>query len=123
VDFRTIELFARAARWLERTLALETVPINRPATARRWFFQMEAFSERLQYRLSIDGGYLFFQAAGLDQACDESSKPLLTIGATSEGFRTTCRLIAALERSGVKAIRLPMEIGTPGMADSWLLAS
>jgi hypothetical protein len=123
MDFHAVELFARAARWLEKTLALETVPINRPATARRWFFQMDAFSERLQYHLWVDGGFLFFQVAGLDQPCDESSKPLLTIGAGAKGFEVVCRLIAALERSGVKRIELPMEIGEPGMADNWLIAS
>jgi hypothetical protein len=122
VDFATIELFARAARWLENTCALETIPINRPATARRWFFQMDAYGERLQYRLWIDGGFLFLQAAGLDQVCDESSKGLLTVGAGAEGFRTVCKLIAALERSGIKEIRLPLQLGEVGMADSWVIA-
>ena len=79
--------------------------------------------ERLQYHLWLDGGFLFFQAAGLDQACDESSKPLLTIAAGAKGFEVVCRLIAALERSGVTEIRLPLQVGELGMADAWLLAS
>jgi hypothetical protein len=123
MDFATIELFARAARWLERTLALETVPINRPATARRWFFQLEAFGERLRYNLWTDGGYLFFQAAGLDQACDEPSKPLLMVAAGAKGFETCSKLIASLERSGVREIKLPMQVGEPGMPDCWVIAS
>jgi hypothetical protein len=122
MDFATIELFTRAARWLEKVLALETVPINRPATARRWFFQMDAYGERLQYHLWTDGGFLFFQAAGLDQPCDESSKPLLTIAAGAKGFEVVCRLIAALERSGVKRIELPLQLGEEGMVDSWRIS-
>jgi hypothetical protein len=47
---------------------------------------------------------------------------LLTIGATSEGFRTVCKLVRDLERSGIREIRLPMEIGEEEMADSWLIS-
>jgi hypothetical protein len=84
---------------------------------------MEAYGQNLRYELWIDGGFLFFSAAGLDQAqADEPSKPLLTIADGYEGFRTVCKLIAALERSGVTEICLPLRLGEPGHPDCWVIA-
>jgi hypothetical protein len=47
---------------------------------------------------------------------------LLTIGDGPDGWQTICRLVAALERSGIKSLTpKPIELGTPGLPDSWVI--
>jgi hypothetical protein len=121
MDFRAVELFSRAARWLQDVLGLEATGIRRPGLARRCYFETELFGQNLRYAVWLDGSWANVVVEGFDQTADAPARPLLTIGATSEGFRTICKLITSLERSGVREIRLPLQVGTPGMLDSWLI--
>ena len=122
MDFRALELFARACAWLVETVGLQSVGgIRREALARQWCFEAELFGEHLRYALWLDGGWVNLRCEGLDQV-DASAKPLLTIAAGAKGFEVVCRLIAELERSGVKRIELPLQLGQEGMVDSWLIS-
>jgi hypothetical protein len=56
VDFHTIELFARAALWLEKVLGLQLTPIQRPGLARQWYFECQGYGKNLEHRLWLDGG-------------------------------------------------------------------
>jgi hypothetical protein len=120
MDFHALEQFARACAWLQDVVGLEATRIARPALARQCFFQTELFGQHLRYALWIDGGWANLSVEGFDQV-DAPTKPLLTVAAGAEGFRTVCKLIAGLERAGVKAIRLPLQLGEVGMDDCWVV--
>jgi hypothetical protein len=107
---------------MQDVLGLEAVGINRPALARQCFFQTELFGQHLWYGIYLDGGWAHLHVEGYDQV-DARDKPLLTIADGAEGLRTICQLVAALERSGVKEIRLPLQVGEPGHPDCWTIAS
>ena len=88
--------------------------------ARRGYFETELFGQHLHYSVHLDGGWCFCHVGGYDQS-DPPVKPLLRVANGSEGLKVLCKLIRDLERSGVTEIRLPLQIGTTGMLDSWLI--
>ena len=113
---------AQAALWLEEILGLKLTPMQRPALERQSYFECQGYGKNLRYALWLDGGWLNFVAEGLDQT-DGPSKPLLTIEDGAKGFEVVCKLIAAMERSGIKRVELPLQLGEPPNPDCWVIVS
>ena len=52
----------------------------------------------------------------------DSLERLVGVGDGPDGWATICRLVAALERSGLTALTpKPIQLGEPGLPDSWVI--
>jgi hypothetical protein len=72
----------------------------------------------LAFRIVLDGGWIVLSAQRMDSGDPEES--LLTAADGPSGWQTVCRLLAALERSGIKELRKPIELGDFGR-DAWVI--
>ena len=110
----------RAALWLETKAGLETLAIGREGCAPAHSCTLEMSGRHLFYSLLLDGGFLFLSAQPMDLG--DCLERLVTVADGPEGWQTICRLVAALERSGLRSLTpKPIELGTPGMPDSWVI--
>jgi hypothetical protein len=121
MNFHAVARLAAACGWMQDVLGLETTRIARPALARQCFFQTQLFGANLRYAIHLDGGFAYLHVEGYNQTA-APEKPLLRVPDGTEGLKILCRLIRDLERSGTTAIHLPLQLGEPGMADSWVIA-
>jgi hypothetical protein len=72
------------------------------------------------YDVTLEGGWIFLSIQLMDQG-DPPESPL-SVGDGSEGWRTSCKPIAALERNQINSLSpRPIEIGEPGSPDSWVI--
>ncbi len=84
--------------------------IGRPADAKHCVMEMEMCGKHLFYVLKLDGGWIWLCASLMDTGTEPES--LLSAPDGAKGFRTICRLIAALERNQVRSLARPIEAGT-----------
>jgi hypothetical protein len=105
-----VSAMVRCVLWLEDKLGLETLNIGRQALARKDSCTLEICGAHLFYTVVIDGGFVFVLAQAMDAPAG-SLESLLSVGDTPEGWRTICKLIAALERHPVKSLERPIEAG------------
>jgi hypothetical protein len=122
MDFHAVARLAQACAWLQDVLGLEATGIRRPGLARSCYFETELFGKHLSYSVHLDGGWAYLRVEGYDQT-DGAPSTLLMVADGTEGLKVLCRLVRDLERSGVREIKLPMEIGEPGQVDNWLIVN
>ena len=76
--------------------------------------------EHLLYCVVIDGaGGLSLSAAPLDST--ERPELLLQGHDDPPGWRDVCNLVGAMETHQIKSLRRPIEVGTPGEDNSWVI--
>ena len=81
---------------------------------------MELTGEHLLYSISLKRTGVYLAAAPLDG--DGVLESIVRFNDTANEWATLQRLVGALERYGVKSVReRPLEIGTPGEPDSWVI--
>jgi hypothetical protein len=116
-----VAAMVRAAVWLENRAGLETLSIGRGALDRKDSCTLELSGRQLSYCVYMDGGFVFLSAQSLD-SCDPLER-LLGVGDGPEGWKTICRLIAVLERSGISSLTpKPIQLGQPPGPDCWVIA-
>ena len=114
-----LSAMVHAAAAFENDLAMETLSIGRAAVddadsvleiAGRW----------LCYRVALCGPEVRLAATVMDAA--PAPETLLRSPDTESGWDTTRRLIASLERNQIKSLARPIEVGSPGDPDAWVIA-
>jgi hypothetical protein len=114
-----VSAMIRCALFLEDTLGMDVLNIGRSALDRKDSCTLEACGRHLSYVILLDGGWVFLSATPLDSLSEPES--LLSV-ADGEGWPTICKLVKALERSGITSLQRPIEIGEGGNPDSWIIA-
>jgi hypothetical protein len=105
-----IAAMVRAALWCERVLGLELLGIGREGLAPRESCVLEMCGRCLFYSILLDGGFVFLSAQPMDSG--DSLEKLVTVGDCADGWRTVCRLVEALEHSGITSLHpRPLELG------------
>ena len=121
-DNRGIGAMLRMALWCDETLGLEILSVGRCSGLERYECAVEMTGKYLAYSIVLDGGWIFVSTPQSMDSGEEQQTPLFSIGDTSEGWRTTCRFLMAIERSGLTSLKeKPIQIGDGGK-DSWLIA-
>jgi hypothetical protein len=115
-----VSAMIRCAVYLEDTLGIELVSIGRAGLDRKDTCCLECAGRNLFYWVRIDGGFVFLSAVALDDPMSKP-EPLLSIGDTADGWKQISRLTAALERSGIKSLDRPIEVGLGG-SNGWVIA-
>jgi hypothetical protein len=93
----------------ETKLKIETLSIERECFDRMDSCTLIATGKWLAYHITLDGGWVFLRVQLMD-AGDEPQQ-LLSGADGAKGWRTICRLVAALERNQVKSLERPIEAG------------
>ena len=108
----------RSALWLETVVGMEVLFIGRSATERA-DCTLELCGSHLHIRASLQGGWIWLSACGLDEGPPEA---ICNFGDGPQGWIDVRRLIAALERSGIQSLQpRPVVIGQPGSPDSYVI--
>ena len=111
----------RAAVWLDDTAGMEILAIGRDGLAPKDSCVLEICGRHLAYSILIDGGFIFVSAQPMDGG--DAPDALFSIGDCEDGWRTTCRFVRTLERSGIASLKQrPLGIGEGGR-DSWVIRS
>jgi hypothetical protein len=111
----------RAAVSMEGRAGLETLNIGRDGLGPEDSCCLEITGRHLFYSLLLDGGLVFVSVQPMDSV--ESLEKLVILPDGADGWRTVCRFVLALERSGRQSLTpRPIELGTPGSPDSWVIA-
>jgi hypothetical protein len=97
-----------AAAWLARTCGLEVESFGRTGLARKDTCLLEMSGKHLAYTVLLDGGWIFIGAQEMDRG---DAQVLVTVADGPEGWQTTCRLISTLERSGLRSLVRPFQVG------------
>jgi hypothetical protein len=114
-----VAAMVRAAVWLENRAGLETLSIGRGGLEPANSCTLEICGRQLHYTILLDGGFVFLSVQPLDSG---NSERLLGVADGPDGWHTVCRLVAALERSGITALSpKPLQLGTPGLPDCWVI--
>jgi len=107
----------RSAAWLDCVVGLEVLSIGRSATDREDCV-LELCGSQLLIRVALQGGWVWLAVCSLDEG--EPPEPICNFSDTPQGWIDVRRLVAALERSGVRSLReRPIVIGQPGQPDSY----
>ena len=110
----------QSALWLDMTCGLEVLNIGRVSGLERANCTMELSGTQLSIRVSVMGGWVWVSAIGLDEG--EQPEAICNFPDTSQGWRDVCKLVQALERSGVKSLQpRPVRIGEPGTRDAYCI--
>ena len=116
-----VSAMVRAALWLENTAGLETLAIGRGGLEPKDSCPLEMSGRHLFYVIKMDGGFVFVSVHPMDLG--DSPEKLMIVADGPDGWETVCRLLCALERSGITSLTpRPIELGTPGSPDSWVIA-
>jgi hypothetical protein len=119
MNLNGVAAIVRSALWLERRAGLETLSIGRGGLEPANSCTLEISGRQLHYSILLDGGFVFLSVQPLDGG---DSERLVGVGDTVDGWQTVCRLVSALERSGIKSLTpKPIELGTPGMPDCFVI--
>jgi hypothetical protein len=109
----------RSALWLDSVVGLEVLNIGRPAQGREDCV-LELCGSQLHIRAALKGGWIWVSAASLDAG--ESTEPICNFPDSPTGWCDVRRLIAALERSGIKSLDpRPIKIGESGSPDCYVI--
>ena len=110
----------RAAVSLEDRAGLETLQIGRGGLEPKGSCTLEMFGRYLFYLMFLDGGFVAVSVQLMDSG--DSLEKLMTVSDSSDGWRTVCRLVLALERSGLKSLKeRPIQLGEPGSPDCFAI--
>ena len=92
-----------------RQLGLEVETFGRPADAKHYDCELVLSGRHLQYTVRLDHQWILFGIALLDRG--DLPETLLSVGDNGENWQDICRLIAAMERSGLRSLQRPIEFG------------
>ena len=111
-DSYGVAALVHAAVWFDATVGLEVLSIGRSATGKEEC-AMELAGSQLLVRITIQGGWVWLSASGLDEG--EPPQPICNLPDTPQGWATVRRFVRTLENSGVKSLReRPIRIGSEG---------
>lgn len=82
-------------------------------------YTLELVGDFLQYTVQIDGGWVFVKAALADSV--DAPELLLKEADTANGWDVARRLVASLERNGVRSLSRPIESGYGDGAENWII--
>jgi hypothetical protein len=114
-----VSALVRIALHLENEWGMDVLSIGRECFDRKDSCTLSVTGKLLAYYVTLDGGWVFLRAQLLDLG--DEPQELLSVGDGEAGWKTVCRLIRALERSGCRSLQRPIEIGESG-PDSWVIA-
>jgi hypothetical protein len=101
----------RSAIWLNTVCGLEVLSMGRSAVGKE-DFAMELCGSQLHIRVALAGGWIWLSACGLDEGTPDA---ICNFGDGPQGWSDCRRLIANLERSGIKSLKTrPIQIGDEG---------
>ena len=107
-----------AAVWLDKVAGREILGIGRAAFDRA-DCTLEAAGRQLLMKVSLQGGWIWLSACGLDEC--EPPQPICNLPDTPEGWATGRKFLRALENSGVTSLHpRPIRIGADG-PDSYVI--
>jgi hypothetical protein len=119
-EYSGVPAMLRSALWLDLTCGLQVLSIGRVSGLERADCVMELNGSQLLVRVSLMGGWVWLSAVGLDEG--EQPQPICNFGDTPEGWRDVCKLVQALERSGITSLKeRPIHIGEGGTPDSYVI--
>jgi hypothetical protein len=64
----------------------------------------------LFYDITLDGGWIFLSAALMDRS--DPREFLFSVGDGAQGWQDVCRVVAAMERSGIQSLVRPFHVGS-----------
>jgi hypothetical protein len=115
-----IEALVHLSAWFEDSLGAEQLFSGRGGLDPRCSWSLHLCGRSLFYAIVLDGGWIFVSAQPMDGG--DPMEKLITVGDTTKGWQSVASLIRTLERSGLQSLTRPIEIGTPGHPDSWVIA-
>ena len=115
-----VAAMVRAAVWLENRAGLDTLAIGRDGLAPKDSCLLEMSGRQLFYSILLDGGWVAVSVQSMDTG--DSPEKLMTVGDGADGWQMVCRLVAALERSGITTLTpKPIQLGEPGSPDCFVI--
>jgi hypothetical protein len=110
-DMNGIAAMVKCADWLQEKLSMEVLSIGRGGLEPENSHVLEICGRSLLYVIKLDGCERILLSM---QLLDSASEPglFLNIDDGPEGWRTICRLVAALERNECRSLKRPIEAGT-----------
>jgi hypothetical protein len=101
----------RSALWLDSVCGLEVLSMGRSAIDKDDCV-LELCGTQLHVRVALRGGWVWLSACGLDEGPPEA---ICNFPDGPQGWSDCRRLIANLERSGIKSLKTrPIQIGDEG---------
>jgi hypothetical protein len=101
----------QAACWFDSTVGMEVLNIGKSATGRE-DCGMEICGSQLLVRVTLQGGWVWLGACGLDEGAPEA---ICNFPDTSQGWTELRKLVRALEISGIRSLQpRPIRIGETG---------
>jgi hypothetical protein len=102
----------RTGAWLDYTAGLEVLTMGRSATGKEEC-ATELAGSQLLVRLSLQGGWVWVTACGLDE--DGAPEFICNFPDTPKGWAAVRKFVRALEISGIRALHpRPIRIGESG---------
>jgi hypothetical protein len=110
-DDRGVAGMLRSALWLDSVVGMEVLSMGRSAIDKDDCV-LELYGTALHVRVALRGGWIWLSVCGLDEGEPEA---LCNFGDGARGWSDLRRLIANLERSGIKSLHpRPIQIGEEG---------
>ena len=99
------------ASWLMRVLNLQVEFFGRPAVSKHFFdCELSMSGRHLLYIIRLDHSWIVLFAQLLDKG--DAAEHLVGLSDNGEGWQHLCRLIAAMERSGLRSLTRPFHVGS-----------
>lgn len=116
-----VAAMVRAAVWLENRVGLETESIGRGGLEPTNSCTLQMSGCQLFYSIFWEGGSVTISVQPMDVA-EDSPEKIMTVGDCADGWRSICRLVLALERSGLASLTpKPIQLGEPGGRDCFVI--
>jgi hypothetical protein len=106
-----------AAAWMSHTLGLEVLSFGRPAVSKHYACKLELTGRFLLYDITLDHDWLNFSVALLDRA--DPPEELFHVADGPQGWQDVCRVVAAMERSGLRSLVRPFHVGSESGPNSF----
>jgi hypothetical protein len=107
------------ASWLQAAAGLELILIGRSADDMTNDCVLELTGRWLSYKIELHGTWVWLSVCLMDFG--ERWEKLFNVGDTTAGWTTMKSFVFALERSGIKSLQRPIQIGEVGDPDCWVI--